>query len=98
MLEIKRYKRTGYTFSVEAVLVTETNLREVAFWAGGEVCATYGENRREYVRVYTSSQKDPIRKAYPGNYIVKHDHGAKKVYAHDSFHKSFDEIQMAVAE
>lgn len=98
MIEIKRYKRTGYNFDVAVVLVTKDNLREVAAWANGSVCVTQGENRHEYVRVYTSDHKNPIRKAFPGDYILKHDHGAKKVYGHDAFHKSFDETEMAVAE
>lgn len=94
MLQIKRYKRTGYNFEVDAVRVDAQNLWEVATWTGGEVCITQDERRRKYVRVYClSSSRPAIRRAYVGDWVVKHDHGAKKVFEHDAFHKSFDLIE-----
>ena len=95
-MEIKRYKRTGYNFDVAAVRVTEDNLQEVASWIAGEVCVTQDGRRRKYVRIYTLNQ---VRKAFPGDWVILHDHGTKKVYANDAFHKSFDLLeQMAVSE
>lgn len=96
MFEIRRYKRTAYSFEVYAVRVDLSNLWAVAGWTGGEVCVTQDESRRKYVRVYTTDKASPIRKAYPGDWVVKHDHGGKKVYSHDAFHKSYDLIEPPV--
>jgi hypothetical protein len=93
VLEIKRYKRTGYNFEVYAVRVTEDNIQEVALWADAQVCVTQDSRLRKYVRVYTLSSKSPIRKAFLGDWVIRHDHGAKKIYTNDAFHKSFDLVE-----
>lgn len=94
VLQIKRYKRTGYNFEVDAVRVDAQNLWEVATWTGGEVCITQDERRRKYVRIYiTAAGGGSVRKAYIGEWVIKHDHGGKKVFGHDAFHKSFDLIE-----
>jgi len=96
MFEVRRYKRTAYNFEVDAVRIDLGNLWQVAAWTGGEVCVTQDQSRRKYVRVYTTDKKSPIRKAYAGDWVVKLDHGAKKVYNHDAFHKSFDLVEPPV--
>lgn len=93
MFQIRRYKRTAYNFEVDAVQVDLSNFWQVADWTGGEVCVTQDERRRRYVRIYTTDKSSPIRKAYAGDWVVKLDHGGKKVYGHNGFHKSYDLIE-----
>lgn len=98
-IETKSYRRKQ--FHVDAVQVTEENIRQVAKWCKGEVqnvtkMRTDGEGSRTrtkvpYIHVEVHRPlNERHTKAFVGDWILKSDAGFK-VYTEKAFENSFEE-------
>lgn len=92
MIETTKYSRKS--FDVDAVLVTEENINEVAEWCGGEVRYTKPRPDRESnpyvkVRVFRPMGERQTR-AYVGDWVLYAGTGYK-VYPDKAFQTCFTE-------
>lgn len=82
--EVQSYLRRP--FIVQAVMVTEKNLDEVAVWCGGTVNR---ETKRHYVEVPVSKVTNELqRRGFINHYVVKAERGYR-VYTYKTFHDNF---------
>lgn len=94
MVEAVKYVRRP--FEVEAVLVTEDNLPEVAVWCQGDVqTETYRNgDEREFIKVRVArALNERQTKAYPGDWVLYAGTGFK-VYTEKAFKKTFEPVNL----
>lgn len=91
-MEIRKFARKQ--FEVEAVLVTEENMEEVASWCGGKVIPAKGHSDSVgAVHVRVPAHRPLNRKqtqGFVGNWVLKSPTGFK-VYTDPALWKNFDD-------
>lgn len=88
MLIVKEYSRKPLT--VEAVQITDDNIKEVAEWCGGDVCSFTSNGVTTWsieVKVL-HAKKTPAQQAHVGDWILKSKQGVK-IYQDMPFRKGF---------
>lgn len=90
-LEVREFTRRS--FPVQAVEVTEENLKEVAQWCGGKVKTFHGET---YIHVPVKMPNNPYKspnpfKAFIGYRVLKSETGFR-VYRPDAFEAAFEPV------
>ena len=93
MLKIQEFSRK--TFTVEAVEVTEENLKEVAQWCGGRVKMNGGD---PYVHVPVRKPANPNKpanpfKAFVGYKVLKSGEKSFRVYSPTGFEAAFELVR-----
>lgn len=74
-------------FLVDAVLVDEENMEEVAAWCGGELLQ---DGRGKYIKVTVPrALNDYQTQARIGHWVLSHDGGSFKVYTEKAFKATF---------
>lgn len=103
-MEIARYNRKS--FGVDAVQVTNENIKEVAEWCGGAVYVKAVRTPKDVEDVQTIAYvKVPVRRpnnerqtqAFPGDWVLKSEQGFK-VYGPKAFADSFESAGDGVEE
>lgn len=80
---------------VEAVQVTEENLREVAAWCGGKV-RTNHKTKQLFIRVDVLHPREPKHtRALVGNWILKSEMGYK-IYSDSAFQNGYTLVENQV--
>ena len=89
-MSINATKYVRKPFFVEAVLVTDENMAEVAEWAGGELKTTKAQGI-PYIHIRTRVPRRPTKhfNAMDGDWILKSDRGCQ-VYPEEAFLKYFE--------
>lgn len=90
---IKKYTRIP--FNIEAIQVSEENLRDVAAWCEGSVERLNG---REHIAVPVFSPvNDRQKRAYSGDWVLKSKKGFR-VFTDGAFKASFVELALEMVE
>lgn len=85
-LNIQKFERVP--FDVDAVLITDENMREAAEWCSGQV-RLEGPTNLHYIKVNVNKPLSPRQtKAFAGDRIVFANNGFK-VYTPEAFNKTF---------
>jgi hypothetical protein len=89
-MEIKQGRRKS--FDIEFVLVTESNLQEVATWASA---AVGGKGKDRFIRLDDKGAQNPLqKKAFIGDFIVRHlDLDTYKKFSRKAFNASYEETE-----
>lgn len=83
------------TFRVQAIRVTQENMRELAEWCGGDLARTLDVNERDYISVPVGhvNGRERLARAYVGNWITRLTEANNfRVYKDKSFVEAFRAI------
>ncbi|QBZ73610.1 hypothetical protein SEA_ROSAASANTEWAA_46 [Streptomyces phage RosaAsantewaa] len=95
-IETKTYARKSFT--VDAVQVTEENIRDVATWCGGTVAKKLDDTGRLYIkleRVNVSYKRRTM--AFVGDWVLVSSTGFK-IYENKSFKGVFEPIDLTASQ
>jgi len=96
MAAIKPGKYIRKPVVIEAVLVTEANINDVARWCGGQVVVDLAKPENTHIKVRVIKPQDEEQtKAFVGRYILKLGKSFK-VYTQEAFNKGFEEAPAEV--
>lgn len=93
-VQTRKYKRRS--FPVEAVLVTDENMKELARWSKGQIKRTKGTDEKPsapYIKLKVHRpQNERQTRAFAGDHIVVTANGYR-VYPPASFEKTFYSVE-----